>query len=143
MALTLTLLIGFFALALVARVTLAARLCALCASVGLTWVTLWVIAFVRGGADPIIVAMLMGGSAVGILYYLSAKLPEAYGIFTFPFLITLFWLIHTTITGPYGWRGEGVLLVGVWTLAVVIFFARTNGRFRGIARNLISCCRNW
>ena len=49
-------------------------MCPICAGVFLTWVALVGAYFAGYGIDPVIPALLMGGSAVGVAYQLEKKL---------------------------------------------------------------------
>lgn len=140
----LILLLSSFLLALAIRTVTGLKICALCASVTLTWLLLLMVQVSRGGVDPILLALLMGGSVVGLMYYISSKVPERYHVVKFAFLITLFWLLRLLIGGTSNALAkEAFLIVIVWIGSIGVLLAYTNGTFKEMGTKLIECCKNW
>jgi hypothetical protein len=140
MTLALLLLSAFFILALIARSALP-NLCAICASVSLTWLALIVLYFRGEDVSAILISVLMGGSAVGLLYYLSAKIPEKWNIFKFPFLLTLFAGIYLIFEKPDNYLFL-LIIVGLWLATLGILLA-SKGKVEGLSKRIIECCKNW
>ncbi len=68
-------------------------LCAICFSVFATWLFGLLLYFsgqIFIEIDPLVLALLMGGSAVGFLYYLNRHLPKRFLVFRLPYLLTVF-----------------------------------------------------
>lgn len=144
MTLTLPLLVGFFVVSVLFLKIIKVKLCAICSAVSLTWLVLLSIHWTRGGIDPLILGILMGGSAVGTMYYLSAKVPEKYQLLKFPFLISLFWVVFRIIEGVAGSIFQEVIILGgIWVMFGVIFLLYQNNRLKEIGKRLIECCKNW
>lgn len=143
MNLTLILLVAFFVSVMVLQKVSGKYLCALCASVSLTWLTLLILYFNSYQVDLMMVGILMGGSAVGIMYYLF-KDKNSFQIFKFPFLITLFWLIYLLVAGVSNKVGKDFLIIGVlWFAFIAIYLFNKNGHWKEWGQRIIECCRNW
>jgi hypothetical protein len=118
------------------------NLCVLCFAITGTWITLI-------GADvlsltvtnKVVFGIYMGGSAVGLMYYLATKLPPALSIFKLPLLTSLFFAIYTFLIGFD--RDPLLLLVVLWLLFLMVFFYRANSKIQNIAKGLLDCCKNW
>lgn len=122
-----------FALALRRQFT---ELCAICFAVLLAWIIGLAIGF-----DPLILGMLMGGSAVGLLYYLGKRLPERFHVFKLPYLLTALTLIFLVLkkeVEPVSF----LTLAGIWILFAFLYFSRDGGA-REWFRKMVECCRNW
>lgn len=148
-ALTLSLTLVFFFLALTVRALFRLKVCALCVSVTLTWITL-ALAHMLGWLiiDPIILAAYMGGTAVGVMYLLAARIPEKYHVFKFPFLLTLLWFIVESVRwcirrdiSVESWAGVWIQLV-VWLVTFAIYLRR-DASGGSVFKRLIDCCKNW
>jgi len=143
MSLVILLLIGYFALALIVQKIASKTFCAMCVSVTLSWATLVILYFKNLYTDPLIIGILMGGSVVGLVYYLFRE-KKKFEMFKFPFLISLFWLIYIIIGYPSNSLAKDVLiLVGIWVIFVVVYIFYSNGKIRNLGRRIIECCKNW
>lgn len=111
---------------------LKSRFCVLCAATAATWL-IFLIAFYAGFLqDKIIIALLLGGSIVGILYMLWK-----YKFFLLPIFLTLV-SIGYFILGGFEKNALYFVLV-VWVLFFIIFFFKN----KKIINKIIACCRNW
>jgi len=61
------------------------NLCVLCSAVILTWITLLSMYYAKIFDEKVIIALLMGGTIVGIYYWCSNKIP----FFRLPLFLTL------------------------------------------------------
>ena len=113
---------GAFLVLLVLRTWLPS-LCAICLATGLTWLY-----GLFAGWNPVIIAMLMGGSAVGLMYYLKLER------FKLPFLLTAFSVVY-------------FVLLRTVELRIVIFLALLWLAFSVLRGNwlkkVVECCKNW
>ena len=133
-----------FVFYIVLRFVLKLKVCALCASVSTTWLGLLVMKLFGFEIDPLIMGILMGGSAVGIMYLLEKKMSEKYSILKFPFLLTLFTLTYIVLTD----FGEGLLIyliiLFLWVVFLTVFLMGENVEvFKKIGNKLIEFCKNW
>ncbi len=144
MILALILLIGFFIIALIFRKISEQNLCAVCASVTLTWLTLLFFHYIYGGIDHAVLGILMGGSAVGLTYYFFEKKSDIYQIFKFPFLVSLFWISYQIIGKiSIDLLKELIIIALIWILFLTVFLFYKSGHIREIGKKIIECCRNW
>ena len=94
----------------------------MCTSVCATWVVLSVWHLFFGGVDIVLLSVLMGGSAVGGMYYLFSKVPKRYGIFRFPLLLTLFFAIYAFVMQKLSLSSrEFAILIGLWIIVGIVF----------------------
>ncbi len=122
---------------------LAFRVCPICAGVAGTW--LWMLAARLLGyeIDPIALALLMGGSVVGIAYQIEKRLSQSRSPLLWK---TLF--IPTGFIGAYGLLMQwwGVLLVSLTFLALVVYaFLSTHknaqkGVIKELEEKMKNCC---
>ncbi len=132
---------ALFAVMLALR-SLGLRLCAICASVTLTWAVL--LALYRLGLFPYpsVVALLMGESVVGLYFLVERRAREDLLVFRLPFLLTL-------TLAAYALLGQGPVLAplaalaAIWAVFAAVHAGRTRGRARALAARLIACCKNW
>ena len=128
----------------VLRFTLKVKVCALCAAVSTTWLGLLTMKLIGFEVDPLIVGILMGGSAVGVMYLLEAKISKRYSILKFPFLLTLFTLVYVLLTGFREELLTYLIILSLWVVFLIIFLMGGNiVAFKKIGKKLIECCKNW
>lgn len=118
-------------------------LCALCFAFASTWIIL-IIAnlFLKITANPLILGIYMGGNAVGLMYYLSSKLPKKFFVFKLPFLVSLVFLIYSFL---YFNLEQTVLLsiILLWIIFLLLFNFRNFSNFKNFINKLIECCKDW
>lgn len=118
------------------------RLCLICASVSLTWITLLVLYKTGNFDNVVILSMLMGQSVVGIFYLLEKRTSEKFHLFKVPFLLTLTLAFYSLIVFPDDFR-VFVLLAAFWIVLTVLFLYRNNNKVGVIIKKLIECCKRW
>lgn len=131
-----------FVLLLFVRSVSSFRVCALCAAVSITWVTLLALLYAGVSIDPTLLGILMGGSVVGGMYLLEDKLPERYQVFRLPFFLTFvalsYFAIATTIE-----LGPVLIVLFIWLLAACLFYWRHRPGVSRAVKKIIQCCKNW
>ncbi len=133
-----------FVLYVALRFILKLKICALCAAVSTTWLGLLGIKLFGFDIDPLIIGILMGGSAVGIMYLLEQKTPKKYHILKLPFLLTLFALTYIVLADVPEERLTYLILLSLWVVFLSIFFMERNIRIlKKVGKKLIECCKNW
>ena len=134
---------GLFILFIALRSIFKMQICALCAAVSTTWILLLALLYMGKGIDPLVIGILMGGSAVGLMYYLENKLPEKYHLLKFPFLITLILLIYLLLAQDTDKSIFYTYLAAMWVVFIALYFLRHRKGFRDTVKKLIECCKNW
>lgn len=133
--------ISLFILSLLVKKILRIGFCPLCQSVFLTWAT-GIILYYKGLTEAkTILALLIGGSSVGIYYFLQAKIENSnFKVFLFPLFLTLltggYFLLEKITFEPL------LILAGVWIFFFVIYLARKE-KFKTIFNSLLECCKRW
>jgi type II secretory pathway component PulF len=112
-------------------------------SVSLTWLYLLYEYWLQGSGDPLVLGILLGGSAVGGMYYLFPKMSERYQIFKFPLLISAFWFAYQLLGLSNTLLEEMVILIVIWGIFFTIFLFYTNSKLQTLGRKIIECCKNW
>lgn len=119
------------------------NLCALCFAFAGTWAIL-ILAdfFFKIPIDPVILGIYMGGSNVGLMYYLYSKLPEELSILKLPFLVTFFFLVYSFLSFTLD-KASVLAVVSSWSVFLFIFLSKNFPKFKNFARKVIECCKNW
>lgn len=101
------------------------RICPICVVVSGTWIALLVARYLGYPVDLTLIAMLMGGSAVGISYTLEKKLPAGRSGMAWKFISIAggFMLVYGFLIGQWILGGIGVVAAGT---AAAVFFRRGN-----------------
>ena len=136
---------ALFLLGLVLRQLGLRRLCALCFGVSGAWVAglLW---FWLGleGVDPLLLALLLGASASGGMYWLSSKLEKKWQVFKLPFFLSALALFALLLRPQWAldwWLW--LILALLWGLAGLIFVWRESPGMKKIFERVVECCKNW
>lgn len=140
---TLIVLTILFILFIALRSIFKMQICALCAAVSTTWILLLALLYMGKEIDQTLIGILMGGSAVGLMYYLENKLPDKYHLFKFPFLITLILLIYLLLSQDTSNSRFYIDLTSLWAVFIALYFLRHRKAFNGAVKKLIECCKNW
>lgn len=119
------------------------RYCALCLAIGGTWLSLLILYMMGRFAEPRVLAVLMGESAVGVYFLLEKRLNEKWQIFRAPFLLTLTYLVLLVVGVSEGALYGAGLLAGLWLLFILIYLFRGKQAFKEIFERIIACCRDW
>lgn len=132
----------FFLLLIVKKIT-EWKFCVMCTSVSLTWMTLLVLYWLGMFGQPVIIAVLMGQTIVGLYYFLEHKTEESLHIFRLPLLLTLtlaaFVLLDVTINLAYSLS----LLALLWILLLLMYSYRQYPKTKIVVDRIIACCRDW
>lgn len=119
------------------------RFCVLCASVSGTWI-LYLMLYGWGLFEHLLlIAVLTGGTVVGLYYGVEQRTPEAMHVFRLPFFLTLL-LIAYALLGAAEQIGTAVsMLALLWLVFIGIYLYQHNPKVHRLANHLIECCRNW
>jgi hypothetical protein len=119
-------------------------LCVICLAVFITWFFGLPLYFLNQNfveIDPIVLAFLMGGSAVGFLYYLNQRLPKQFLVFRLPYLLTTLAVFYFILKPTFDFSVV-VLLLALWAFFGLVFLFR-NKITGPWFQKIIECCRNW
>lgn len=131
-----------FAVMLVLKRWLPFRMCAICISVSLSWISLLILYRVGVIQDAIILALLMGQSSLGVYYLIEKYAPKELTIFRLPFLLSLTLIAYMLIswTVPV-WAILFNALV--WLLLIGLYAYRRSPKLSAGINSLIDCCSKW
>lgn len=139
----LSLIIALFLLFLLVKQITSLRFCVLCASVSTSWLLLLLLYWFSVSVDPVLIAVLMGQSVVGMYYLVEKKVQEEMHIFRLPFLLTCTVVVFALL-GYFSDLFAPLILLGiVWSLLIVVYAYRSNPKVRHIIKKLVECCKNW
>lgn len=137
---------GFFVLLIVKKILdgkkFAKKVCALCGAVTMVWITLLLLLWTGIYTNKTMVALLMGGSVVGILYSAEQHLKERLKLFRLPFYLSLLLVSYVAINGALDLPSFGII-VFVWIVFILLYIYQRDARFKGIVDRIIACCRDW
>jgi hypothetical protein len=119
------------------------RFCVICTSVSITWMTLLVLYWLGVFDQPVIIAVLMGQSIVGLYYLLEKKTREELHIFRLPLLLTLMLAAFLALGVTTNLAYELSLLAALWVVLTLLFLYRRNPRIRIVVDRIIACCKDW
>lgn len=131
-----------FGVMLVARRWVPFRICAICLSVSLVWISLLVLYRLGVVQDMAMIALLMGQSILGVYYLVEKHVPKKLTLFRLPFLLSLTIVAYMLITWSLPvWAI--VFNVVVWAGLAVIYAYRNNSKLSVSVNSLIECCSRW
>ena len=130
---------GLFIILLALRRGFSTKFCAICASIFLTWTGLLLMYKTNHYHDSLLLSLLMGQSITGLYYFARQRLPKILRIFTLPYFLTatagLYMLLKSQII-----LSAFVLLLGLWTIAWVIFTYRNDPAKNSVVKAAMECC---
>lgn len=144
-SITILSIIILFIILLVLKRLLSIKFCVICTSVSLTWMLLLVLYWLGKFPYPVLIAVLMGQSVVGVYYLLEKKLAEKYYVFRLPFLLTatvIVYLLLKIANLQEMFLAVSILFV-LWLLTGLLYLYRHNRRVGKIFKQVIACCRDW
>jgi hypothetical protein len=119
------------------------RFCVICASISLIWMSLLVLQRLGLFDNLVLIAVLMGGSIVGIYYWLEKKVREQLHLFRLPVLLSLMFLAYVLL-GAVDDALSTIGLLGVlWVIFGFLYAYQSNNKVHNIVARIIACCRDW
>lgn len=139
--------IVLFILLLIIKAFLKTKFCVLCLSVGLTWLASLILYKFDLFDNPILTAMLIGNSIVGVYYLVEKGIGERFYVFRLPFFLTLLFAGYFLMTA-FDFVGAQffvttMLLIFLWLLCGFLYFYRRNAKLKSVVSYIINCCKNW
>jgi len=131
-----------FIIALGAKKVLSFKLCALCASISLSWATLLVLFYLGRFHDKVLLSLLMGQSITGIYYLVDKRILPALRIFALPFFLTLTTTVYLAIVGVRSIIPPLLVLLGLWIAAYIVFSYRRDPGKKLITDAVMNCCED-
>jgi len=119
------------------------KYCTICMSVSLTWGALLLAHWYGVYSNLIVIAVLMGQSAVGFYYLLERRVKEGLLLFRLPFLLTETWVILFVLGGVAISDRSSLLIVLSWGITLFLYVYRNNKRVNIIVKRVIACCKDW
>ena len=117
------------------------KVCAICAAVSATWLSLLGLYLLGKFEDKIIIAILAGQSVVGIYYFLEKKVSEKLLVFRLPFLLTLTAVIYLIFSGIKYVIGLTLLLIFIWIVMAFLFIYSSNPKLNALVNKIVECCK--
>ncbi len=142
LGIALALIVFFFAVFLGLKRVIPRLGCALCAAVSATWLIFLLGAIAWGVPVRSIVAIMVGQSAVGLMYMAAKKIPEDFLVFRLAY-ICLALVLSALIGGIPAGRLTLSIITGLWIISIILYLYRKNPLVRALFEKIISCCKNW
>lgn len=131
---------GLFMLVIVTKRLLSLKVCALCASIFLTWLGLLFLYRTGRFHDTVLLSLLMGQSIAGLYYKTDGRVKPALRIFTLPFFLTLTTIFYFLITLSKNILPALFVLLGLWVGAYIIFAYRNDPGKKAVTNAVMNCC---
>ena len=131
-----------FVLALAIKKKLSLKVCVLCASIFVTWVSLLVLYRTNHFHDVVLLSLLMGQCVTGLFYFLEKRVAPSLRIFTLPFFLTLTAIFYFAITLTKDVLPSLFVLLGLWIVAYVIFAWRNDPGKKQLSDTVMNCCED-
>jgi len=116
--------------------------CVICASVSLTWLALLALYYIGFFNNPVLIALLMGGSIVGIFYLIEGKVKKELKLFRLPFLLSLIFAAYLLLSLSISIKTI-FLLIALWLLFLFVFYYRKSKKLKKAIDKIIECCKRW
>jgi hypothetical protein len=142
LTLTLLLIIIIFLAVISIKFLSKIKLCALCSAVSLTWVSLTILFYLGFPINPIIIALLIGGTAAGLTNKISTMVPDRYLIFKLPFYLIFIFGAFLLTTKKFIQSSFWIVLV-LLIISILIYWHRNSKNMLNIFNKIINCCKNW
>ena len=136
---TLVLLVGVatYFLAGLVKSAVPFRVCQVCVAVAVSWMVLGAFSLAGEFRDPVLLALLVGQSIVGVYYALEKRARKSLLIFRLPFLLTVTVLVYSLVRPV---ETVGFLVLGlIWTTFLILAIVRSQVGTRVIHR-FTDCC---
>lgn len=119
------------------------KFCAVCVTIGLTWLSLLIARLLGYPINPILIGVLMGECVVGLYHLIEKRAPVAWQIFRWPYIITMTVIVYLIVGVRSGAKVAIALLVLLWAIWWAAFALRQYPSVKKITEKLIACCRDW
>lgn len=116
------------------------RICVICASISLAWLTLLILYYKGIFENVLILAILIGTSITGLYYLVESKVNETLKVFRLPFILTLIFIGYTLLAGFNKIGIELWILAILWVLFSFFYSYSSDSSF---VKKIIECCKNW
>ena len=113
------------------------KICVICFSITLMWITLLTLYFLDIFTDKIIIAILMGHTSLGLFYILEKKIKKNFLLFRLPYLLTSISLVYFMLNGFI--TSILYFILGLWLLFTLIYLLK----FNKLTKKIIECCKKW
>lgn len=118
------------------------KICVLCVSVVITWFVLLILYWLGKFYDLLIIALLMGGSVLGLFYTMERNVKKDLTFFRLPFFLTLLFISWFLLTFEIRMKSL-LLLVVLWFVFLIIYFYRKNKKINSFVNKIVECCKKW
>ncbi len=121
------------------------KMCAICFAVTTTWLVGLIYLMFSStnimAINTIMLGILMGGSAVGSMYFVFSNKAENWQIFKLPYIVTLFSLVYVVLSKSIQ-LNIIILVVSLWVVFLLIYFSRNKQSSKWF-KEIVECCKNW
>ena len=118
------------------------RFCVLCAAAFSTWTVLLLLYHLGIFENLLLIAPLLGSSAVGIYYLVEKKVKEEWHLFRLPFYLTLMVAVYSLLGVTRGYSLP-LFLLFIWAVFYAAYAYRRNPRIDQAVKQIIACCKDW
>ena len=117
--------------------------CVICTSVSLTWLSLLILYRLNIFDNAVLIALLIGGSTVGLFYLAERKVRKEWTMFRLPFLLTLVVIGYSLLSIPDDITRIIALLSLLWLVFWVAYLLRNKLGMAAAVKRVLECCKRW
>jgi hypothetical protein len=128
---------SLFLVLLILKSLFKGKFCAICVAISLTWISLLILYFLNIFSDKLIIAILMGMTALGIYYTVEKKVKSELTVFRLPFLLTLIFIIYSVLESFI--LNSIIVIAVIWIIFFLIYLSKNNK----LVKKLVECCKKW
>ena len=117
--------------------------CAICFAVGVTWLGLLILYWLRIFENNLILGILIGQTTLGIFYTLEKKFKKELTLFRLPALLSLIFIAYSLIELPKDFYKIILFLIILWIIFILVYFYRNNSSIKNFFDKIVECCKKW
>ncbi len=141
--LVLSVIVVLFAVLLTVKSITRWKFCVICVSVSITWIALLALYWLGLFKHPVIIAVLMGQTIVGLYYFLEKRTAQEFHIFRLPLLLTMTLAAFIALGVSTDLATGMGLMALLWTALSLLYLYRRNPKTKLVVDRIIACCKDW
>jgi len=130
----------FFLILILKKIFNLKKICTICTSITISWITL--LTFYLSGIfhGKTIIAILMGHTSLGMFYIFERKAKENLKVFRLPLLLSFIFVIYSILES---FNLKSLIFIGaLWFFFFIIYLLKTT-KIKSLFNQILECCKKW